>query len=355
MTSRYVNILVECPVSGDKVSAILNMRSEPNSAVENRNSSLTAESGLRLFGDMVRIRAFEERVRQMSRAGLVPGLVHLYSGQEAVAVGVAAALSRDDTIASHHRGHGHCLARGAAPTRLFAEILGREGGYGLGRGGSMHILDPATRNLGTNGIVGGGVPLATGAALTARNLGQAWLAVAFFGDGAMNQGVVFECLNMAVLWKLPVIYVCENNHYGEFTRGDEVTAGTLSGRAAAFGMPVTEIDGMDVLAVNAAAREAVARARSGGGPSFLLCDTWRFSGHHAGDAQSYKDKAETEAWAARDPIAALGRRLVADGLADDAALETMRTDIEADVTKAAEQARALPEPAPARLDQHLHG
>jgi len=329
------------------------MRPEQNS-VEHRNS-LTAELGLRLYGEMARIRAFEERVRQMSRAGLVPGLVHLYSGQEAVAVGVAAALSRDDTIASHHRGHGHCLARGGDPVRLFAEILGREAGYGLGRGGSMHIVDPATRNLGTNGIVGGGVPLATGAALTARNLRQAWAAVAFFGDGAMNQGVVFECLNMAALWKLPAIYVCENNHYGEFTRGDEVTAGTLSARAAAFGMPVIETDGMDVLAVLAAAREAVARARSGGGPTFLLCDTWRFSGHHAGDAQSYKDKAEAEAWAARDPIAALGRRLVADGLADGAALDTMRAEVEAGIAKAAEQARALPEPAPATLEQHLHG
>jgi acetoin:2,6-dichlorophenolindophenol oxidoreductase subunit alpha len=319
------------------------------------HSSLTAELGLRLYGEMARIRAFEERVRQMSRAGLVPGLVHLYSGQEAVAVGVAAALSRDDTVASHHRGHGHCLARGGYPVRLFAEILGRAAGYGLGRGGSMHILDPATRNLGTNGIVGGGVPLATGAALTARNLRQAWLAVAFFGDGAMNQGVVFECLNMAALWKLPAIYVCENNHYGEFTRGDEVTAGTLSARAAAFGMPVIEVDGMDVLAVLAAAREAVARARSGGGPTFLLCDTWRFSGHHAGDAQSYKDKQEAEAWAARDPIAALGRRLVAGGLADAAALDTMRADIEAGLARAAEQARALPEPVPAMLEQHLHG
>jgi pyruvate dehydrogenase E1 component alpha subunit len=345
---------LECPASGDKVNVILNMKPERHSAVENRNN-LSAELGLRLYGDMARIRAFEERVRQMSRAGLVPGLVHLYAGQEAVAVGVAAALSRDDTIASHHRGHGHCLARGADAVRMFAEILGRAPGYGLGRGGSMHILDPATRNLGTNGIVGGGVPLATGAALAARNLGQAWLSVAFFGDGAMNQGVVFECLNMGALWKLPVIYVCENNHYGEFTRGDEVTAGTLSARAAAFGMPVAEVDGMDVLAVLAAAREAVARARSGGGPTFLLCDTWRFSGHHAGDAQSYKDRAEAEAWAARDPIAALGRKLAADGLADAATLETIRTHIEAELASAAEQARALPEPAPALLEQHLHG
>jgi pyruvate dehydrogenase E1 component alpha subunit len=316
---------------------------------------LAANLGLSLYRGMATIRAFEERVRSLAAAGQVPGLTHLYSGQEAVAVGVSAALAADDVIASHHRGHGHCLARGAHPLRLMAEILGRTEGYGGGRGGSMHILDPQTHNLGTNGIVGGGVPLATGAALTARNLRQTWLAVAFFGDGAMNQGVVFECLNMAALWKLPALYVCENNHYGEFTRGDEVTAGTLSARAAAFGMPVIEADGMDVLAVLAAAREAVARARSGGGPTFLLCDTWRFSGHHAGDAQSYKDKAEAEAWAARDPIAALGRRLVADGLADAAVLEAMRGGIEADVANAAEQARALPEPAPALLEQHLHG
>ena len=319
------------------------------------NAELTVELGLVLYRQMATIRAFEERVRSLSAAGQVPGLTHLYSGQEAVAVGVSAALAADDVIASHHRGHGHCLARGADPVRLMAEILGRAPGYGLGRGGSMHILDPATRNLGTNGIVGGGVPLATGAALSAKTLKTGAVAVAFFGDGAMNQGIVFECMNMAALWKLPVVYVCENNHYGEFTRIDDVTAGTLAGRAMAFGIPAAEIDGMDVLAVHAAAQAAVARARGGEGPTLLVCDTWRFSGHHAGDKQSYKDQEEARLWVAKDPIEMLGRRLLADGLVDAAALSTLRKKTEAEVAAVAEQARAMPEPAPSLLEQHLHG
>ncbi|MPZ55492.1 MAG: ABC transporter substrate-binding protein [Rhizobiales bacterium] len=319
------------------------------------NEKLTGDFGLSLYRGMVTIRAFEERVRSLSAAGQVPGLTHLYSGQEAVAVGVSSALQPDDAITSHHRGHGHCLASGADPVRLMAEILGRTAGYGLGRGGSMHILDPATRNLGTNGIVGGGVPLATGAALTAKTLHASWLAVAFFGDGAMNQGIVFECMNMAALWKLPVLYVCENNHYGEFTRIDDVTAGTLAGRAAVFGIPVAEIDGMDVLAVHAAAQDAVARAREGQGPSLLVCDTWRFSGHHAGDKQSYKDDAEAKNWAAKCPIETLGRRLVANKLADADSLSALRKTIEADIAAVAEQARAMPEPASASLEDHLHG
>jgi pyruvate dehydrogenase E1 component alpha subunit len=316
---------------------------------------LTAELGLALYRDMARIRAFEERVRSLSAAGQVPGLTHLYSGQEAVAVGVSAALTPDDAIASHHRGHGHCLVRGSDPVRVMAEILGRTPGYGLGRGGSMHILDPVTHNLGTNGIVGGGVPLATGAALTAKTLKTGTVAVAFFGDGAMNQGIIFECMNMAALWKLPVVYVCENNHYGEFTRIDDVTAGTLGGRAAVFGIPVADIDGMDVLAVHAAATVAVARSRGGEGPSLLVCDTWRFSGHHAGDKQSYKDAAEAKAWAVKDPIEALGRKLIADGLAKADALTALRAKIEADAALLAEQARAMPEPALESLGLHLHG
>jgi pyruvate dehydrogenase E1 component alpha subunit len=331
-------------------------RCEPRAGLSVSTSlSLTADFGLSLYRGMAAIRAFEERVRSLSAAGQVPGLTHLYSGQEAVAVGVSAALAPDDVIASHHRGHGHCLARGADPVRLMTEILGRAPGYGLGRGGSMHILDPVTHNLGTNGIVGGGVPLATGAALTAKTLQTGSIAIAFFGDGAMNQGIVFECMNMAMLWKLPVVYVCENNHYGEFTRIDDVTAGTLAGRATAFGIPVAEIDGMDVLAVNAAAQAAVARARAGQGPTLIVCDTWRFSGHHAGDKQSYKDQEEAKAWAAKDPIETLGRRLVADDLVDAEQLTALRAEIERDIAAVADEARKMPEPAASILADHLHG
>jgi acetoin:2,6-dichlorophenolindophenol oxidoreductase subunit alpha len=304
---------------------------------------------------MAQIRAFEERIRSLSAAGVVPGLTHLYSGQEAVAVGVAAALGPQDAIASHHRGHGHCLARGSDPRRLMAEILEREPGYGLGRGGSMHVYDAANHNLGTNGIVGGGVPLATGAALSASTLATGTVAVAFFGDGAMNQGIVLECMNMAALWKLPVVYVCENNHYGEFTRIDDVTAGTLAGRASAFSIPVAEIDGMDVLVVRSAAQEAVQRARGGEGPTLLVCDTWRFSGHHAGDKQTYKDQEEAKAWAAKDPIEMLGRKLVADKLADAAALTSLRAEIDAKIAKIAEAARAMPEPSADLLERHVYG
>ncbi len=306
-----------------------------------------------LYAEMVKIRAFEETVRSMSRTGLVPGLVHLYSGQEAVAAGVAAVLGPEDFIASHHRGHGHCLARGADPARLFAEILGRAAGYGQGRGGSMHIFDPANGNLGTNGIVVVGVPLATGAALTQKTLGKTGIGVSFFGDGAMNQGIVPECVNLAAIWSLPVIYVCENNHYGEFTRTDEVTAGdSITVRAEVFNIPSVEVDGMDVLAVKAQAEKAAKRARAGEGPSFLVCDTWRYTGHHAGDAQTYKDSDEDKAWRERDPIENLGRKLMEDGESEEE-LAQIRQEIEAEINAAAQAARAEPDPDPITMNEHL--
>jgi pyruvate dehydrogenase E1 component alpha subunit len=219
----------------------------------------------------------------------------------------------------------------------------------------MHILDPDNGNLGTNGIVGGGVPLATGAALSQKTLGGHGVAVTFFGDGAMNQGIVPECMNMASIWSLPVIYVCENNHYGEFTRTDEVTAGdSIAARGEVLGIPSVEVDGMDVLAVKAAADTAARRAREGKGPSFMVCDTWRYSGHHAGDNQSYKDDDEARAWHARDPIGALGRELVVKGLATDADLEGIQTEVEDEMARAAEIARADPEPAPDTVWEHLY-
>ncbi|MEQ8696992.1 MAG: thiamine pyrophosphate-dependent dehydrogenase E1 component subunit alpha, partial [Bauldia litoralis] len=203
---------------------------------------------LDLYRTMVLIRTFEEQVRSLHMGGLAPGLVHLYSGQEAVAAGVCANLRPDDWIASHHRGHGHCIAKGAALDRVLAEIMGRRPGYGLGRGGSMHILDPETRNLGTTGIVGGGIALAAGAALTARRQGRQDIAVGFFGDGALNQGVLFETMNLSAVWALPVIFVCENNGYGEFTETSNVSAGhPYTKRAVAFDMPFRRGDGMDAL------------------------------------------------------------------------------------------------------------
>lgn len=305
---------------------------------------------LPLYRRMLLIRAFEEQVRSLAAAGAPPGLVHLYAGQEAVAVGVCAALRQDDMIASHHRGHGHCIAKGMDAKTLLAEILGRRDGSGRGRGGSMHVFDPANGNLGTNGIVGGGVPLAAGAALAAKRLGTDRVAVAFFGDGALNQGIVPEVMNMAAIWALPVIFVCEHNGYGEFTASADVTAGSLAARGAVFDIPSAEVDGMDVLAVRDAVLPAVARARAG--PSFLVCHTWRYAGHHAGDRQDYKEREEERRWRARDPILRLAALLRAEGL-DDAALDGMSADVAREVAEAVAFARASPEPDASEFAAHV--
>jgi pyruvate dehydrogenase E1 component alpha subunit len=276
-------------------------------------------------------------------------------GQEAVAAGVCAELKQSDFIASHHRGHGHCIAKGGDLERLFAELLGKRAGYGLGRGGSMHIFDPANSNLGTTGIVGGSVPLAAGAALTAKLRKTGDVAVSFFGDGVLNQGIMFEAMNMAGIWNLPVLFVCENNGFGEFTSIDDVTAGKdIADRGKAFGIPSEHVDGMDVLAVQEAAKKAIARARAGKGPSFLICSTWRYSGHHVDDKQDYKEDAETKAWRARDPINQLARRLIVKKTATQAELDAVSEEVKAVVTEAAEAARKLEAPTPDDLMVYLY-
>jgi pyruvate dehydrogenase E1 component alpha subunit len=312
--------------------------------------ALPADRLLAIYRSMLLIRQFEEQVRRLAAAGAVPGLVHLCAGQEATAVGICAALALDDFIASSHRGHGHCLAKGAAPDRLMAEILGRQAGYCRGRSGSLHVSDAANFNLGTNGIVGGGGPLATGAALSAKIRGTKQVAVCFFGDGALNQGIVFEAMNMAAIWALPVLFVCENNGYGEYTAIADVAAGaSLTGRGTVFEIPSPMIDGMDVVAVHAAAVTAVGRARAGGGPSFLVCNTWRYGGHHAGDKQGYKDREEAAAWEAKDPILRLARELIEARIADQAALDSIAAGIDAEVKAAVDFAKASPEPDVADL------
>jgi|TARA_B100000315_G_scaffold250105_1_gene282387 pyruvate dehydrogenase E1 component alpha subunit len=316
---------------------------------------LSKDELLDLYRGMVTIRAFEEQVRQMHNAGLAPGLVHLYSGQEAVGVGTCAALNANDYIASHHRGHGHCIAKGSDLDRLFAEIIGRRPGYGMGRGGSMHIHDPATGNLGTTGIVGGSVPLATGAALSAklRNTGQ--VAVSFFGDGVLNQGILFESLNMAALWSLPVVFVCENNGYGEFTEIDDVTAGRpYTKRGEAFDIPSIKGDGMDVLAVYEAVSKAVDRARQGDGPTFLIFDTYRYSGHHVGDKQEYKNDEERQLWQSRDPISKLADTMVKQKKATREDLQRLDDEINSTVAAAANQAKQMPEPDANDLGKHVY-
>src|SRR5579859_5507182 len=256
------------------------------------------ERWLRMYRQMMRIRLFEEQVNDLYKTARMPGLAHLYSGEEAVAVGVCEALRRDDYITSTHRGHGHCLAKGASVDRMFAELLGKAAGYCRGKGGSMHIADQDTGNLGANAIVGGSAGIATGAALSSKARGTDQVAVCFFGDGALGQGLLYEVMNMASLWKLPVIYVCENNLYNEYTHYTETTAGDLRARAEAFGIQTERIDGQDVRAVYAAAQRMVERARRGEGPAFLLCDTYRYYGHHVGDIQRvyYRPKDEEEHW-----------------------------------------------------------
>ena len=250
----------------------------------------------RMYRRMVMIREFEEQVNELYMRALMPGLAHLYIGEEAVAVGICEALRPDDYITSTHRGHGHCVAKGASPDRMFAELLGKEAGYCRGKGGSMHIADPATGNLGANAIVGGSAGIATGAALSSKRLGTGQVAVCFFGEGALGQGVLYEVMNLAALWKLPVIYVCENNLYTEYTHYSETTAGDILARGTAFGVLAESVDGQDVRAVNATAQKLVDRARRGEGPAFLVCNTYRYTGHHVGDInrEYYRSKQEEQ-------------------------------------------------------------
>ena len=310
-----------------------------------------------MYRQMLAIRLFEERVNDLYTRALMPGLAHLYIGEEAVAVGVCEALQPDDYITSTHRGHGHCLAKGAAPNLMFAELLGKEAGYCKGKGGSMHIADPATGNLGANAIVGGGAALATGAAYASKALGQNRVAVCFFGEGALGQGVLYESMNLAQLWKLPVIYVCENNLYNEYTHYAETTAGDVLTRAMAFGLSREDVDGQDVRAVHAAASRMVARARRGEGPGFLLANTYRFRGHHVGDISRdyYRSKQEEQRWMSeRDPVALHAGWLISESLADQATLERIQSEVSAEMDAAAEFAHNAPFPDPRRVDEDIY-
>src|ERR1700756_2894910 len=297
-----------------------------------KTTTTQAEQALRMYRRMLAIRLFEERVNDLYTRALMPGLAHLYIGEEAVAVGICEALRKDDYITSTHRGHGHCLAKGASPDRMFAELLGKEAGYCRGKGGSMHIADPDTGNMGANAIVAGSVGIATGAAFAANRLANGRIAVCFFGEGALGQGSLYEVMNLAQLWKLPVIYVCENNQYNEYTHYQETTAGTILGRATAFGIEAATVDGQDVRAVYEVATRLVKRARSGGGPAFMQCDTYRYSGHHVGDInrEYYRSRQEEQVWKTdRDPIKVLGKWLLDRGYAESASLDQIATEVRA--------------------------
>ena len=321
------------------------------------DSGTRVEPWLQMFRKMVAIRLFEEQVNELYTRALMPGLAHLYVGEEAVAVGICEVLRRDDYITSTHRGHGHCLAKGASPDRMFAELLGKEAGYCRGKGGSMHIADPATGNLGANAIVAGSVGIATGAALSSKRLGTDRVTVCFFGEGALGQGVLYEVMNLAQLWKLPVIYVCENNLYTEYTHYSETTAGDIPARATAFGIQAETVDGQDVRAVYAAATRLVDRARRGDGPAFLVCNTYRYTGHHVGDInrEYYRSKQEEQHWKTeRDPIKLLGNWLIEQGLADRALFDRIYAEVESEMKAAVKFALDAPYPSPDEVEQDVY-
>ena len=316
-----------------------------------------AEQWLHMYEQMVKIREFEEKVNELYTQAIMPGLAHLYIGQEAVAVGVCEVLRRDDTITSTHRGHGHCLAKGASMERMFAELLGKEAGYCRGKGGSMHIADQDTGNLGANAIVGGSAGIATGAAFSAKRLGTGQVAVCFFGEGALGQGLLYEVMNLAQLWKLPVIYVCEDNLYNEYTHYTETTAGDILARAKAFGITAEEVDGQDVQAVYTTTQRLAERVRRGEGPAFLLCHTYRYRGHHVGDVNRtyYRSKEEEQEWMAlRDPLKKLADFLIGQKLTDQNVLDRIQADVKAQVEAAAQFAIGAPYPDVSQVDQHVY-
>lgn len=315
------------------------------------------EQWLHAYGQMARIRVFEEHVNELYTSAKMPGLAHLYIGQEAVAVGVCQALRADDYITSTHRGHGHCLAKGASVDRMFAELLGKEAGYCRGKGGSMHIADQERGNLGANAIVAGSAGIATGAALSARRRGTDQVVVCFFGEGGLGQGILYEVMNMAALWALPVLYVCENNLYNEYTHFAETTAGEMAARPRAFGIHTEEVDGQDVRAVHAAAQRLVERARGGGGPAFLLANTYRFHGHHVGDINRayYRTKEEEHRWRSeRDPLVVLSSWLLAQRMATSEDLERIDQQVRAEVAGGVRFALNAPYPDAAEVDQHVY-
>ena len=315
-----------------------------------------SEAYLRMYRQMVRIRTFEDNANQLYLSAKMPGLTHMYSGQEAVAVGICEVLERTDKITSTHRGHGHCIAKGAEFKEMFCELLGKAEGYCRGKGGSMHIADQENGNLGANAIVGGSAGIATGAALSAKRLGRKDVAVCFFGDGALGQGLLYEVMNMAALWKLPVIYACENNLYGEYTKVEEMAAGQLTARAAAFGIETFEVDGQDVLAVFRLAQTLVSRARKDEGPFFVLLNTYRYMGHHVGDTNRdyYRSKEEETYWKTkRDPIANFGQWLQAEGLASAEDLAAIDAGVRAEAETALNYALAASYPDASEVGRHV--
>lgn len=305
---------------------------------------------------MLTIREFDMTVGEHFADGEIPGFVHLYVGEEAVGVGACAALEEDDYITSTHRGHGHCIAKGLDPKLMMAEVFGKREGYCNGKGGSMHIADVDAGMLGANGIVGAGPPLGTGAALTIDRNDDDQVALSFLGDGAVAQGQVHSAANLAATWDLPVIFLVENNHYGEGTPVEEQhNVENLSATAGAYDMPGITVDGMDVTAVNEAVIKARERARAGDGPTFIEAETYRFHGHFEGDEELYREDDEVEQWKARDPIDTFAERLMDRGDLTEEEFEQMQAEVESEIEDAVAHAKNADEPVPEEAYDDMFG
>ena len=318
------------------------------------SGSTSVGSLVELYAALCRVRNFELQVQRLAAAGEVPGFPHLSTGQEAVAVGVCAHLTPQDKLFTGHRGHGHVLAKGSDIEATFAEIIGRDTGLCRGRGGSMHLVDAGRGVLGATGVVAGNLPLAAGSAWAAQATGDSSISVVFFGDGATGAGVFHETLNLAALWKLPLLFVCENNGYAEFTsREEHSNVNKVSAFAAPYAMPTKTIDGNDLLVVHASAKEAIAHVRSGAGPYLLECMTYRMAGHFVGDAQHYRSKEELAAMREKDPIERLKRHLLAQGVTQGV-LDEAGERAKQHVLQAVERARAAPRPAPSTVGEYVY-
>jgi pyruvate dehydrogenase E1 component alpha subunit len=310
-------------------------------------SNLTKEKLAEMYMKMLQIRCFEEKVFELYGQNLVPGTIHLYAGEEAVAVGVCSNLTTSDYITSTHRGHGHCIAKGAELKQTMAEILGKKTGYCKGKGGSMHIADFKVGMLGATAIVGAGLPIAVGAGLSIRLRETDQVVACFFGEGASNQGTFHESINLASAWSLPVIFVCENNLYAMGTRQSRImNIENIADRAAAYGIPGVTVDGNDVLAVHETSQNAVNRARSGAGPTLIECKTYRHKGHSRVDPAKYRPKEEVEGWLAKDPIKRLRVKLLQDRILTEPEVEMIERDVSLQIDEAVKFAVESPYPAP---------
>ncbi len=313
-------------------------------------AKLEKEKLLEMYEKMVRIRKFEVKVDELHLEGKLPGLKHLYIGEEAVAVGIISALREDDYIASTHRGHGHCIAKGSDIKKMMAELYGKKTGYCKGKGGSMHISDIDIGILGANGIVGANIPIAGGAALSIKLRGSDGVAVSFFGDGGANEGIFHEGINLASAWKLPVIFVCENNQYAISTHQSRVSAiSNMGDRASSYGIPGFIVDGMDVLAIRQAASKAVKWAREGKGPILIECKTYRFKGHYVGEGSrelSYRAEEELEEWKKRCPIEKFTSELIAKNILTRSLVRKINDKIDGEIEEAVKFAEESPYPDP---------